>query len=262
MNGNIADIEFERYNTILTFAAMRNYTPDSEPYTILQFVQEMQLNKYIKMRYTVDEKPRPVIIFFLAKNSEFARKSADLKNILNRIREPANVILISDSPISRYGMKAIVTYARLTVKTLSHDNFIMTMPNGPLCFKHRIMSADETMHLLNVDLKCHLVDLPKIFASDVQCVWIGAEVGDVVAITMRTDVNGESMKYCAVVPRHGKIVLFSAVHSSMPFTPDTLEEKDDVEEEDGDTSDESYDDDFPATRFPDNDVYAFDDDEA
>lgn len=206
MNNN-ATVEFDRYQNILVFAQQLGYVAKSKPYNKLQFVQEMQSRLYTLTRCTVAGERRPLLIFFFSHDSDFSSKSNKLKLILDRIREPSNVIIISKLAIRRHGCKAIVTRSHLAVKTLSHDNFALVMTEGPLCFPHRIMGEAETIQLLN-DLRCHLIYLPRIFVEDVQCVWIGAEVGNVVAITMNGDINGRTMKYAVVVPRQGKIVSF------------------------------------------------------
>ena len=66
------------------------------------------------------------------------------------------------------------------------------------------------MELANNELCCYIINLPKIYDNDPQCLWIGAQVGDVLEITMYTDMAGEVIVYRVVVPRNGRVLAYKA----------------------------------------------------
>jgi len=70
------------------------------------------------------------------------------------------------------------------------------------------MSTDEVNNLLNNELYTALVNLPKILINDVQCIWIGAELGDVIRIKMASDITGTCYQYRVVVAKSGRVISF------------------------------------------------------
>jgi DNA-directed RNA polymerase subunit H (RpoH/RPB5) len=94
----------------------------------------------------------------------------------------------------------------LNIFTYLHVIFDLVIPKGPLCYPHRILSKEEVLHLCNEELFCYLTNLPKIFDEDPQCIWIGAESGDVVEIKILSDISGEAIQYRVVVPRSGRVI--------------------------------------------------------
>ncbi len=77
--------------------------------------------------------------------------------------------------------------------------------------------------------------LPKIFDEDSQCIWIGAESGDVVEIKMLSDIAGETIQYRVVVPRSGRVIFAKEDQQDQQdeqnqATLDTSQEDDELEE--------------------------------
>lgn len=205
----MSDSQFEQYNNLHIFAKeWRKYKQLHPPIDRDTFRKNMQFDQYVKLEYINQKTNRPMLIYLLEKYSKYSNSSQDLKRLLTKIKEPSDVILVSYAPFKTYSLKTILTFKQLRIKTYLHENFDLIVPNGPLCYPHRILSEVEVNRLLNEELYCNLVNLPKILQEDAQCVWIGAEVGDVVEITMCSDIASESIQYRVVVPKSGKVVSF------------------------------------------------------
>jgi DNA-directed RNA polymerase subunit H (RpoH/RPB5) len=205
----MTDEQYQQYKNLHIFARdwMKYQTNDAE-LSSDNFRKQMQADQYVKLSYLNSNTSRPVLIYLLEKTSKYANSSQDLKRLLTKIKEPSDVILVSYEPLKTYAMRSIGLFTHLQVKCYLHENFALIIPHGPLCYPHRILSDEEVNRLLNDELNCYLVNLPKILQSDVQCIWIGAEVGDVIEITSLSDIMGESVTYKVVANKSGKIVSF------------------------------------------------------
>jgi DNA-directed RNA polymerase subunit H (RpoH/RPB5) len=221
----MTDVQFSRYNNIITFAKdWRKYKIQTNALDATAFRTKMQTDSYVELQCIDTKKNTDVFIYLFDKNSKYASASQDLKRFLKKIKHACSVILITYEPFNTYGRKAIATFKHLNIFTYNHEIFELVLPHGPLCYPHRILSHDEVLKLCNEDLMCYLNNLPKIFDEDPQCIWIGAESGDVVEVTMNSDISGEFVQYRVVVPRSGRVV----------FSKEPVEEKvpDDIEEDD------------------------------
>jgi DNA-directed RNA polymerase subunit H (RpoH/RPB5) len=205
----MSDIQFKQYEIIVIFAEKwRKYKPKKNKLTKIEFRKEMQLNKYVKMDYINPENSRNIIIYLFASDSKHANASQELRKLMSKNKEPADVLLITEVPFKIYSRDVVKSFKHLNIKCYLHQNFNSIVPEGPLCYPHRIMSKDEVNKLLNNDLYCNLTNLPKILEEDPQCIWIGAVVGDVVEIKNMGDINGEFIQHRVVIPKSGKIISF------------------------------------------------------
>ncbi len=203
----MTDVQFSRYSNIITFAKdWRKYKISNKALDANAFRNAMQTDQYVILECTDSRRNRDVLIYLFDKNSKYAVQSPDLKRLLKKIKNPCDVILVTYAPFNTYGKKAIATYKHLNVFTYLHEIFDLVLPFGPLCYPHRILSRDEVLKLCNDELMCYLTNLPKIFDEDPQCIWIGAESGDVVEIKMLSDIAGETYQYRVVVPRSGRVI--------------------------------------------------------
>ena len=200
--------QYQRYKNICVFAERRGYERISELKDGNIFKKEMQNDQYVRLEYLNKKNGKPVLIYLFAKGSKYTEQSQQLKKILSKIKNPSDVILISEFPLKSYSIKAISIFKHLRVKKYLHDNFSLIIPEGPMCHPHIIMSREEVIELLNNQLNCTLFNLPKILDEDPQCIWIGAEVGDVVKIIMKSNINGEHIQYRTVVSNTGRLISF------------------------------------------------------
>jgi DNA-directed RNA polymerase subunit H (RpoH/RPB5) len=205
----MAEVEFARYNNIITFATeWRKYQMDTKPLDKEVFRKTMQTDQYVKLECHDPRKDKTVLIFLFDKTSKYVASSQDMKKLLKKIKDACQVILITYQALNVYHRKAIANQKLLTVSVYRHEIFDLVLPKGPLCYPHRVMSRDEVIKLTNEDMCCYVINLPKILDEDPQCIWIGAEVGDVVEIKMLSDVSGETYQYRVVIPKSGKVIAY------------------------------------------------------
>jgi DNA-directed RNA polymerase subunit H (RpoH/RPB5) len=239
----MSDKQFTQYENLHVFALKwRKYLQVSIPKNKDAFRKEMQFQEYTRLDYT-NNSGKPVQIFLLAEAGKYDNSSQDLKRLLAKIREPTDVILVSVDNFKVYSRRAIDIFKHLRVKTYLHENFNLIIPNGPLCYPHRIMSHDEVDRLLNEELCCQLINLPKILVEDVQCIWRGAELGDVIEIIMPSDISGYAIQYRVVVAKSGRVISFRNYGQPAIETRTEFDEDDDIIEQreaaDDDVGDES-----------------------
>lgn len=203
----MSDVQFTRYNNVVTFAKdWRKYKLVNKTLDANAFRTAIQTDEYVMLECQDTKKNRTVYIYLFDKNSKYSNSSQDLKRLLKKIKDPCDVILITYAPFNVYGRKAIALHKHLNIYTYLHVIFDLVIPNGPLCYPHRILPKEEVLRLCNDELFCYLTNLPKIFDEDPQCIWIGAESGDVVEIKMLSDIAGETIQYRVVVPRSGRVI--------------------------------------------------------
>jgi len=203
----MADIQYNRYKNIIIFAKdWRKYKLSYKQLDETAFRGEMQTESYVAFECADLKKNRQVFIYLFDKDSKYTNSSQDLRKLLKKIKNPCDVILITYKPFNTYGKKAIASFKHLNAMNYRHEIFDLVLPNGPLCYPHRIMTREEVLHLCNEELFCHIINLPKIFNEDPQCIWIGAESGDVIEIKMLSDISGEVVHYRVVVPKNGRVI--------------------------------------------------------
>ena len=81
---------------------------------------------------------------------------------------------------------------------LNNNTFETERPKHMLVSKHEILTQDEYNNLIKYSTIVNPLNLPKIRLDDTQCIWIGAESGDIIKITRRT-IIGESTNYRVVI---------------------------------------------------------------
>ena len=203
----MTEAQFNRYQNVIIFAKdWRSYKLINKPLDASAFRSAMQTEQYVMTECLDTKKNTEVLIYMFDKDSKYVLSSQDLKRLLKKIKNACDVILITYMPFKTYGKKAISVYKHLNVYTYLQEIFEMVLPYGPLCYPHRILSREEVLRLCNEELMCYLMNLPKIFDEDPQCIWIGASSGDVIEIKMLSDISGETIQYRVVVPKSGRVV--------------------------------------------------------
>jgi DNA-directed RNA polymerase subunit H (RpoH/RPB5) len=237
----MSSYQYDQYLNIITFAKeWRGYKLVSSILEKNDFHKHMQTLHMVRIDCKNTEQSRSVIIFLFDNTNYYNNSSQNIKRLLSKIKELSDVILISNAPLKSFSLRAINVYNNLNVRLYLHQNFNLIIPNGPLCYSHRILSRDEIDRLLNSDLCCYLTNLPKINIDDVQCIWIGAEVGDVIEIKSLSDITGESIHYRVVIPKSGSIVNFrNMIDTSKTENENTSDDKAIKEEEEYNDEDEN-----------------------
>jgi DNA-directed RNA polymerase subunit H (RpoH/RPB5) len=224
----MTEAQYNIYQNVITFAKdWRKYTLQRKPLDLTAFRSAMQNDQYALIECLNKKQNREVLIYIFDKDSKYVSSSQDLKRLLKKIKNSCDVIFITYTPFKTYGKKAIALYNNtLTIYTYLQEIFEMILPYGPLCYPHRILSREEVLRLCNEELMCYLMNLPKIFDEDPQCIWIGASSGEVVEIKMLSDIAGEVIHYRSVVPKSGRVIFIKEAD------PLVVEKSDDVELED------------------------------
>jgi hypothetical protein len=217
------EYQYTQYKNLFIYATeWLKYSPESELEDVATFKKNMQIYQFSKLLFTNDS-GKDVHIYLFSPDSKYMA-SQELDRLLTKIREPSDIILVVHTDLKTYSLRTINKHTHLKIKVYLQSYFNIIAPNGPLCSKHRIMSYDEVYKLFNNELFCYLTNLPKILVDDVQCIWIGAEVGDVLEITSPSDIVGSCVQYRVVIPRSGKIISFRDV-------PETVEVEDEIDKE-------------------------------
>ncbi len=245
------EYQYNQYQNLFIYATeWLKYTPKDDMDDMTSFKKNMQIYQYSKLSFSNDI-GKDVYIFLLTPDSKYM-SSQELDRLLTKIREPSDIILITHSELKTYALRVIDKHSHLKIKTYLQSYFNLIAPNGPLCSKHRIMSFDEVYNLFNNELFCYLTNLPKILVDDVQCIWIGAEVGDVLEITSPSDIAGSWVHYRVVIPRSGKIISFRDTPENVVVDEDEIINKEirenneidqnEINENDLEESDNDYED--------------------
>ncbi len=229
----MSESQFVQYiNTIVFAKDWRKYKMITKPLDLNTFRKSMQSDQYVKLECLDQKRNKSVLIYLFDKDSKYTVASQDLKKLLNKIKNPCIVILITYKPLGTYCKRVVNSFKHLSIFVYRQEIFSLLTPNGPLCYPHRVMNREEVLRLTNDDLACYLTNLPKIFDEDTQCIWIGAEVGDVVEIKILSDISGETIQYRVVIPKSGKIIGYKDLSDENKEAVDDNKEVNENEDED------------------------------
>lgn len=209
----MSDAQWLQYQNLQIFAKKwRNYTPETQPRDKDTFRNDMQFSEYVDLKYRDNKTRNPVIIYLFSPDSKYAKNSPELRKLFYKIKRPTKVILVTKDPLKTFSQNVIrdMAFAHLDVSVYRHETFNIVVPEGPLCYPHRVISPEEVRRLLNNDLFCYLINPSKIRVDDPQCIWIGAEVGDIVEITSLSDIALRSIHYRLVIEKSGNVTSMAA----------------------------------------------------
>ena len=202
-------MKYTCYLNVLIFATeWRKFSISSPKMNFEAFRAALYKDSYVRIDCRDPANSRDVVIFMFDQGSKYTSSNQEMKKLLKYEPAGCHAILISHDSLSTYHRKYIAVERRIKIQSANYTNFAMILPNGPLCYKHRILSRAEILELANNELCCYIINLPKIYDNDPQCLWIGAQVGDVLEITMYTDMAGEVIVYRVVVPRNGRVMSY------------------------------------------------------
>lgn len=196
-------VQWDVYNVIRNaFCLYRNIKLTTSEITKDQFIKNMQFDNYIKLTGEKDKKN--IVIAILARNekgtNEIAIITEKFRLFINSIKTNVDeIIIVSPCKFPTHVLKLIYDMdISKKINRYYYDHFKIVVPLGPYCSKHTILSIDETKEIIeqhNLVLK----EMKKIYTTDSQIVWIGAQVGQIVRID-RINVNtGKSTDYRRVV---------------------------------------------------------------
>jgi len=190
---------YKKYqNIIKCLTEYRKYTLDKNE-TFLdydEFNNKIQLITYIKHKL-YDKDNNEIIAYIFDKDTKFMNYTTDFKKIIDKHKN-STILLFTNDPLNIYLQKT-VKKNNSNIYVYLHKHFVMELVKGPFCSKHEILSKEETNKVC-FQLMAHGHRLPTISVNDPQCIWIGANVNDLIKITSESELTGESIKYRIVVP--------------------------------------------------------------
>lgn len=199
-------VYYNQYENIRICATKyRGYKPVKDEISQKDFQTNIQFDQYIKLSY-VSPTGTPILIYLFSKTSKYIKKAQDFRSLMSNIKGPHEVILITPELIPNYVNEAKRINKHLDLHNYPSRTFNLIIPQGPLCFPHRVMSQTEVKKLCNNELFNYITSLPKINVMDPQCIWINAKVGDVLEIIGDTDSTGKYIKYALVIPKNEKFI--------------------------------------------------------
>lgn len=178
-----------------------------------EFNAYMQANQYVETEVFDAANGRRVIVYIFDQNSEYVLSSQKMSTLVAQEMKTlhnALIMLITYTPLSSYHTRLFARNSSLNIVVYPQYIFALISPKGPLVYPHRVLSREEVHTLMNKHIMCKLQNLPKIRVNDPQCIWIGAEVGDVVEITSVSDTIGLAISYRVVIPIDGQVFKVSA----------------------------------------------------
>lgn len=201
----MTDVQYTIYQNIQKFITeYRKYTITGDVYTSQTFNKNMLMNHYVELD-CLNENQTKIRIILFKNDSKYLKATQLFKKLIITIGKTTTaIILITKDPLSVYIKKLLITMNDYDIKSYLYRHFIIEIPKGPLCGKHVILSQDEVRHLCDNELMTHPAGLPSILVDDPQCIWIGAEVGQVVKCIFNSELTGITIQYRMVVPSIGK----------------------------------------------------------
>lgn len=212
---------YEKYLNIQLFATKyRNYELLKDKFDSYDdFKNKMQTFEYVLHTFNDPKNKGPnntIHLYMFKHDSKFISLTTQFKKILDRhSTDKTTIIMITKEELNIYRKKSIKLYTNLKIKNYLHRHFIMEMNQGPLCSKHTILTQLETRAVC-FDIMAHAHKFPAIFESDVQVIWIGGEVNDLIKIEAISEITGLSIHYRIVTPASGKVVQSTRAEKNMP----------------------------------------------
>jgi DNA-directed RNA polymerase subunit H (RpoH/RPB5) len=233
---------FEKYKNIQKFIEKRNYKNEDASLDLAEFTKMIYANSYIKFNCIDTKKNKSVYIYLFTEDSIYISITLQFKKLISKLKEKTDfsVILITSTNLSIYINKSLYQFTNVTFFNYLHKCFNIDVTKGPFCSVHTILSHPEVVQLCSSELFINPLGLPAISINDVQCIWIGAELGQVIKITSISEITGNTIKYRLVTPDAGK---FHVLKSIEPDEIKDEEKKDEKKDEIEDIIEDIIDDD-------------------
>lgn len=182
------------------------------------FTKQFQFYGYIileakdsknKIRRNKSNKPiKTFIIITKSYNVGDLTKQISKIDDINKIQRnfSSDIIIISEFEVTKLSLQKLQESIEqpetndsgyINVNTYIYDYFTSERPKHKIVPEHRILTQKEEDSLLNITY-LDKSNMPKISVSDVNCVWIGAEIDDVIEIKMISEASGYEYYYRVV----------------------------------------------------------------
>ena len=241
----MSGILYRKYVNIQLF--IKNYRKfiSDDPYlNKKQFKKTIQLEHHIKIKCRNPKTGRLVYIYLMKADSKYVKSTPNFKKLMESLgNNPSDVYLITKTPLSIYINKVLHHFPTLRITNFLHRHFSIEITKGPLCSKHTILTNEEVIKTCFQDLMIHPLSIPPIFISDPICLWIGAEIGQVIKIESYSENSGLAIRYRIVSPKVGRIPISKTPTMDKPEFKKSAEVKnDDADVDDADVDVDDVDD--------------------
>ena len=171
-----------------------------------QLKKTMQLEQYVQVICRHPTTGKKIYIYLMKMDSKYIKATPNFKKLMDSLgQEPADVYMITKTPLSIYINKVLHKFSNLKIQNFLHKHFSIEITRGPHCSKHTILSNEEVIKTCFQDLMIHPLAIPPIYVTDPICIWIGAEIGQVIRIEAKSENAGKAIRYRIVSPKVGRI---------------------------------------------------------
>ena len=182
------------YTNVITFLT-------SIGYTVTDVIEQKQYDEIMKDKefYIVrsDKKENKLSIIIIGMESI---KSADIVKILNSITYVSDIYTIADYKLSSSIVKKIYEIkGKISYKNIEFTCFLTDIRKHIMTPKHEICSEQEKELFKNENYILSFSNIPYIFDTDPQIIWLNGKIGDLIKIT-RKKYHGELISYRVVIP--------------------------------------------------------------
>ena len=198
----MADILYEKYLNLQKFIIDYRKFQIKEPFLDQKtFKKNIHNDHYIKHNCIDQKNGNKLCIILFKKENKYTKSTPIFERLMSSFdKEKKIMYIISREPLSIYIKKSLSQFTNLTIINYLHKHFSMEIPKGPFCSKHTILSPNEVNILCSQQLLAHPLSLPSISLYDPQCIWIGAEIGDIIKIESLSELTGKAVRYRIVSP--------------------------------------------------------------
>lgn len=176
------------YGNIKTYMEKRKIKPLNE-YT------ENEFRNGIRNRGFVVIGSEKVIIVITSDVSAIPAKQSDFQKLLNNIKlDKKELVLVSHRYIST-NIREYANANNINLYSYTYSIFLIDITKAPMVPEHILLTpeeADEFRRTASCDM---LNNLPKISILDVQAIWLGARIGDIIKIIRMSESTGYSVYY-------------------------------------------------------------------
>lgn len=198
MSSNL--VEYTIYNNLFKYLEIIKFHHiDNKRRDKKDFIKTLQFYSYVFVKAKNDNDE--TLYAFIVNNNVLLSKSIEFKKLLNIIQEKeVHLVIISadglKTPVKKFLSK--YTKKKMHIKDLRYDHFKMDPRKNILVPKHIICTEEETRKIMNDNKIDHVGLFPKIKSTDVQVLWSGGNVGQLIKIERNTTV-GKILYYRAII---------------------------------------------------------------
>ena len=189
--------EWNIYNVILEFIKFRGLTLKSEPTTdSKKFVSEFNFLNYITIQ-AEDEEKQSYSIVFVNNDTQYVTHSAQFVSLMSKIKSDKVIIISFVEKVSNI-INALIKKNGWDKRLFLYPYrmFLTVFPLVKKYPKHTIISQEKLAHDYIQD---NPKDHTRISVNDTMAVWLGAKIGDIIAIDRTNQTTGESQGYRVVI---------------------------------------------------------------